>query len=130
MAEKTCTECNAECCRDVAVEMEKPETFDDFETLKWFLAHKNVLIYIDHDGDWMVEFKTECKNLDENGRCSIYNERFTICRQHDPLECVANGEGNFFKRVFRTSEDVDNYMKEIGFCEKYEEEKQKQTRGQ
>ncbi len=126
MARKNCTECKAECCRDVSVELDKPETFDDFETVKWFLAHKNVLVYIDHEGDWLVEFQTDCKNLDENGKCKVYNKRFNICRGHDPSECIVNGSGDFFKKVFRTSEDVDKYMKKIGFFEKYTEEKQKQ----
>ncbi|GAG06473.1 unnamed protein product [marine sediment metagenome] len=119
MTKISCNECNAECCRDVSIEVDKPESFDDFETLKWFLAHKNIEIYVDHEGDWMVEFKTDCKNLDENNKCRVYTNRFKICRGHEPDECVINGSGEHFKRVFKKEEDVDEYMKEIGFYEEY-----------
>ena len=122
----SCDDCRAECCKDVSVEIDKPNNFEDFETLKWFLAHKNIEIYVDHEGSWMVEFKTECKNLDENNKCKIYANRFKVCREHDPSECVINGSGDHFKRIFTKEEEIDEYMKEIGFFKKYSEEKQKQ----
>lgn len=120
-----CGECGAKCCRDVAVEIDKPENFNDFETIKWLIAHKNVVVYIDHDDDWMAEFDTDCEMLDENNNCRIYNERYPVCSRHDPSECIIGGEGEHFKRMFKNAEEVDAYMKEIGFYEKYLEEKKK-----
>ena len=125
MTETTCGKCDGKCCRDVSIEIDKPENFDDFETIKWFLAHKNIIVYIDNDGDWMVEFETDCKFLDENNNCKIYSERYKMCLEHEPNECIMNGDGEHYERIFRTAEDIDSYMKEISFFEKYTEEKNK-----
>jgi Fe-S-cluster containining protein len=124
MTETKCEGC-ANCCKDVSVEMDKPEDFEDFETVKWMIAHQNVTVYIDHDDDWLVEFATRCKFLDESNKCKIYKERYKMCSEHDPEECVMNGDEEHYKKIFRTADDVDEYMKEIGFYEKYLEEKKR-----
>ena len=124
MAKTRCTKC-ASCCNDISVEIEKPKKFDDFETIKWMISHENVKVYMDHDGEWLVEFTTKCKNLDEKKRCLAYSERYPVCRDHSPHECIVNGSGNFHKVMLETKEDVDNYMKKIGFFKKYMIEKEK-----
>lgn len=121
----SCDQCTGTCCRDLSVEIDKPENFEDFETIKWFIAHKNVSVYIDVEGDWLIEFKTDCKFLDRNNLCRIYGERYKICAEHDPSECVMNSEEQHYERLFRTAEEVDAYMKEIGFYGKYVRQKKR-----
>lgn len=125
MAKMTCGECGAKCCRDVSVEIDKPEDFEDFETIKWLIAHRNVSVYISNEDEWLVEFATDCEMLDKNNKCKIYNERYPVCSSHNPDECVIGGEGEHYKRLFTKSGEVDKYMKEIGFYEKYLKEKKK-----
>lgn len=125
MAFVTCDECNGKCCRDVSIELDEPEKFEDFETVKWFLAHKNVTVYIDNEGEWLVEFKTECKFLNKDSTCKIYNDRYSICKDHKPEECMINGSGKHYKKLFRNAEDIDKYIKEIGAYEEYSIKKKK-----
>ena len=59
------------CCRYVALEIDTPEDREDIDQIRWFLVHKNVWIFIDHDDSWNIQFNTPCENLDEEGNCSI-----------------------------------------------------------
>ncbi len=110
---KHCNECESDCCRYVAVEIDEPETPEDFDEIRWFLAHKDVRVYKDTDGDWLIEFKTPCNMLDENHRCKIYDQRPAICQGHGMDECIHNGEGEVEEILFETVEDVERYMKNL-----------------
>jgi Fe-S-cluster containining protein len=122
---KSCEECKGACCKDVAIEIDEPEDFDDFEDIKWLIAHENVNVYLDNEHDWLVEFKTRCKFLDEKNRCKIYHNRYKVCGEHDPISCVSNGNGRHHKMIFRNERDVDKYMKKIGFYKNYKSKKKK-----
>jgi len=109
---KNCDECDGECCKSIAIEIDEPETKEDWDEIRWFLCHKNVLVYKDNDGDWLVEYLTDCKYLDENNKCKIYEKRPKTCREHDPESCQANGEGEIGNPVFKSVEDLEKYLKE------------------
>ena len=111
-----CLKCNALCCRYVTIPIDKPKTKEDFESIRWYVAHKNVIVYQDHDNDWFVEFITDCEFLEKN-KCSIHpnnpnkkNIRIpVICLEHSNKECELHG--NPYKKVFRTIKEVDEYLK-------------------
>lgn len=108
----SCEECDGECCRYITVSINEPKDFEDWDEIKWFLLHENVIVYLDYDDDWVVEFRTKCRYLDDKtGKCINYDERLAICREHDPKDCDKNS-GDFAKVLFRTMADVDNYLKE------------------
>ena len=86
-----CKGCNAQCCRYVAVELDDPDTEEEWDEIKWMLHHENLTVYKDNDGDWLVEFKTDCKNLDEQGNCKGYTTRPNLCREHSVESCVRHG---------------------------------------
>jgi len=113
-----CTACGAKCCRYVVVEIDKPRAKIDCEEIRWFLAHENVLVYIDGDDrTWNVQFDTPCRHLDANNRCTIYGRRFEICRDHDPETCeVSDGEQT--DTVFRTTEDFDRWWRNRKACKR------------
>lgn len=121
----TCEECKGACCKDVAVEIDKPTNFEDYEDIKWLIAHENVVVYLDNESDWLVEFKTKCKFLDNKSRCKIYSDRYKVCEEHEPDSCVKNGHGKQHKIIFTDAKHVDKYMKKVGFYKKYAEEKKK-----
>lgn len=108
-----CQECNAKCCRYVSTEIDRPASKEDFDDIKWFLCHKNVIVYIDNEDEWVVEFKTECKYLDENKKCKIYDKRPRICREHDTEDCDVNGSGEDCKVLFKEPEEIDRYYEEV-----------------
>ena len=98
------------CCEYVTIEIDKPETQEDYEEIMWYLMHDNVIVYKDEDGDWNVEFQTRCKALGEDGLCKIYKERPKVCRDHKQDECDKYGKGEFYTVLFKTREDVIEYM--------------------
>ena len=87
---RDCVDCKASCCNHVAIGIDKPTSRKEYGHIRWYLSHKNVSVFIDHDDGWNVEFATPCTHLDENGMCSIYETRPVICREYpaDDQYCV------------------------------------------
>jgi len=109
----TCEECNGECCRDVTVELDEPEDMEDWEDIRWMVAHKNVSVYLDNEGDWVIEFRTPCMQLNDDNSCKIYDKRPHMCRQHTEETCVKNGEGEVHELRFDTMEEVEEYIEKV-----------------
>ncbi len=108
--ENPCEGCT-KCCDYVALEIDKPETKQDFDEIRWFLLHKDVLVFIDHDDSWNLQFDTKCEKMKEDGWCNYYEKRPHICRKHSPDNCEKFGEGNSFKTMWKTIEEFDVWMK-------------------
>ncbi len=109
-----CANCSV-CCEYVAVPIDEPEDIDDYDGILWYLLHKNVRVYIDHDGDWYVEFSTPCSRLSPDGLCTAYEERPILCEEYDPSECMrSDPDDNGEARAFETAEDFLAYMAEQG----------------
>ncbi|MCE9502010.1 MAG: YkgJ family cysteine cluster protein, partial [Leptospira sp.] len=79
--EQICLACTG-CCRYVSVEIGKPKNKVLIDQYIWYLLHKNVQIYIDHDNGWNLLFITPCTKLMPDGRCGIYSERPNLCRDY------------------------------------------------
>lgn len=109
------------CCRYVAIEFDKPTCKEDYHHIFWFLAHKDVEIFVDHDNGWCVEFKTKCRHLDRRGMCSIYENRPKICRDYSHEECEKHGEGKAEKERFKTREDFIKYLRKKGINYQFKE---------
>jgi uncharacterized protein len=106
-----CKECKGDCCKYIAIEIDEPDTIEDFDEIRWFLAHKNVRVYKDNEGDWLVEFITPCKYLcEDTNSCKIYDKRPAICVDHGVDECSKNGDGEVEDILFETVEQVEEYM--------------------
>jgi len=105
-----CVSCKAECCKSVTVEINTPKTKQDFDEVKWFILHENVMVYIDHDKNWNVEFVTKCKSLGPDNRCLIYEIRPAICRLYPKKgeSCVYGTDA--CKKRFTTVEEVTAYF--------------------
>jgi Fe-S-cluster containining protein len=110
MEEKTCNDCNGMCCKHVAIEIDTPETKEDFENIRWFVAHKNVKVYIDEDDLWHVEFSTPCEFFGENNQCKIYDKRPAICREYSQEECLFHNP-YAEKYTFNSLDEIDDYMR-------------------
>jgi len=105
-----CGACKGTCCRSVSVQWQEPVSNSDWENLKWLVAHKNVHVYKDYEGDWLVEFISDCEHLDAKNRCTIYEKRMDICREHPTEDCERFAEGEYYEIIFRNIKDVEKYL--------------------
>src|SRR5262245_36414428 len=83
----TCDGCVAHCCRYVAVEIESPRSKWQLDQIRWMLLHENVSVYVGTDRHWYVEFRTRCKALGPDNRCTIYEDRPDLCRHYKVETC-------------------------------------------
>ncbi len=111
-----CFDCKAHCCREVAVSLGSPKTKKDWDEIKWLVSHKNINVYKDNENDWLVEFQSDCKYLDENNRCKIYSKRPDICSGHKNTECIIHGEEEYYKIIFYDISDVEKYLEKKNFA--------------
>jgi len=109
MAE-VCQRCRGKCCTYVAIEIDAPEDFDDFQNIRWYCAHKNVWVFQDDD-EWYVAFDSPCEHLGEDFLCQTYESRPDVCRNHEFGECDYFLDGEFDLEL-RSMEEVDAYLKE------------------
>ncbi len=107
-----CEDCIGECCREVCVEMDEPKNIEDWDIIRWMVAHENVAVYIDEEDSWLAEFKTKCTKLDDKNLCKIYKVRPKVCLDHPLDNCVMNAEEAAEKLRFDTIEEVDKYIEE------------------
>lgn len=99
------------CCRYIAMSIPNPRTKRHFEEIRWYVLHENVSVYIDWEGDWGIEFRTNCRWLKE-GRCTHYALRPNICSDYDPAECERYVTSPAQKVLIRNEEDLERYLAE------------------
>ncbi len=112
-----CQACNAQCCRYIALEWDRPRTKREYDYVRWFLLHENVCVFIDPDGKWFVEFLAPCRAIAPDGRCAIYGQRPQICRDHgegDEHECETLGTGSPYRARFTSAEEFERYLDKKG----------------
>jgi uncharacterized protein len=104
--------CNGcvQCCSYVAIELDEPEDEDDWQNIRWYLTHKDVWVFVDHDDSWNVQFNTMCEMIDDNGWCGIYEKRPFICRHYKTENCEKYGPGDSYKLLFKTLEEFDDWV--------------------
>ncbi len=105
--EVLCSYCPAKCCRYFSLPIDKPETFDDFEYLRWYLLHDHATIFTEDDS-WFLLVHTTCKELQPDNRCGIYESRPKICRDYSTDQCEFEDEYTF-DRYFETAEQMAEY---------------------
>jgi len=106
---KRCNKCGNRCCRYVAIEIDTPRTDQDFDDIRWYVAHRKVTVF-KHDGVWHFNVDTKCKQLGNDGRCKIYDKRPRICREYDLDECEEGGIE--YEVHLRSVKQVDKYIRE------------------
>mgnify|MGYP006312703687 CR=1 FL=1 len=112
-----CRQCNARCCRYLATQIDKPTCKRDYDNIRWYLLHDRVHVFVDHEGDWYLEFETPCIELDQSaGLCRNYNGRPRICREHGDGEvsCEFSGGGEPHKVRFSDARSFESYLDSRG----------------
>ena len=99
------------CCNYISVQLDEPEDHDDYDEICWFLMHKGTKVYLDDDEDWFLEVAVPCKAQSQDGSCLVYENRPTVCKEHDPDQCENNGEGSAYNILFTSVEDFKAYLR-------------------
>ena len=117
--DKTCLQCGAKCCRYFCFEIDQPDTFEEFENLRWFLLHEGITIHVD-EGKWFISIDNPCKNLTPEGRCSDYANRPMICRAYSIEGCDATGGDYEYEELFTKPEQIAAYARKALGGRKYD----------
>jgi len=110
--ETKCARCaDSTCCSYLTQQIDTPRSIYDFETLLWQIAHKNIQIFQDEQG-WFLLINNPCSFLLPGGGCGIYAKRPAICRDHtnDYCEYDAPAKGGY-KRFFPTYASLERYCR-------------------
>lgn len=105
--EENCDGCPALCCKGLEKEIPRPKTKLDEENLLWQLHFVNTRFFI-RDRKWYELSLGDCRYLDANNLCTIYGNRFDVCKDHNPPECERYGE--IFDVMFETPEEMSAYF--------------------
>lgn len=109
--EVLCSYCTAKCCRYFALPIDKPESFTEWDYLRWYLLHDRACVFKE-EGTYYLEVQSECKHLAADHRCGIYHTRPQICRDYTTNQCEYE-ESWTYEQYFETAEQVAEYMEAI-----------------
>jgi len=107
---QTCRKCGAKCCTYFCFEIDKPDSYEEFEDVRWYLCHEGVTVHVD-EGDWYISIENRCKNLASNGLCTIYEDRPLICRGYSLDNCDFTGAEYGYEEFFQTPEQLMAYAR-------------------
>lgn len=107
-----CDRCTALCCRYFALEIDEPETPEDFDDVRWYLAHENVHLFIEDD-EWYLAVQTRCQYLLDDNRCGIYEDRPKICREYSTDNCDFHTGQYDFQQYFTKPEQLEAYAQAV-----------------
>jgi Fe-S-cluster containining protein len=109
-----CDKCAALCCRYIALPIDNPETLKDYDNIRWYLIHENIVVFVEKR-QWYVSFFTKCKHLQTDNRCGIYFTRPKICRGYDTNNCDWHGGEYGYTHLFTSAEQLCDYVqKKLG----------------
>src|SRR5262245_29681168 len=106
-----CEYCTAKCCRYFAVTIETPEDRTDFEYIRWFLLHDRAAVFKE-DEDWYLLVHTQCRHLQPDNRCGIYETRPQVCRDYSTKDCEFDDDWTY-DFYLETSDQVSEYVEAV-----------------
>ncbi|WP_196138394.1 YkgJ family cysteine cluster protein [Aliikangiella sp. G2MR2-5] len=105
-----CSFCTgSKCCQYITSSIDSPRSIRDYDFLLWQISHRNIHIFKDKGGWYLIVYQ-QCEHLESTGRCSIYEKRPFICREHDNKECEFNA---------RHDEGCDLYFRDYHSLDQY-----------
>jgi Fe-S-cluster containining protein len=106
-----CDHCTGKCCRYFSLPITTPTTWDDYDAIRWYLAHGRTLVYVE-GATWYLVVLTRCRYLTRDDRCQIYLTRPRICREYTTAECEYDTDWTF-EKVFETPEQIWEYAEAV-----------------
>ncbi len=106
-----CDHCSGKCCRYFSLPIETPTNWDDYDAIRWYLAHGQTLVYTEKR-TWYLVVMTRCQYLTREDRCRIYLSRPKICQEYTTNECEYDDDW-LFDQVFETPEQLWEYAEAV-----------------
>lgn len=103
-----CEHCTAVCCRYIALPIDAPQAPGDFDDVRWYLMHEGVSVFIE-DGEWYISFVANCRHLQADHRCGVYETRPRICRSYSTANCDYHSGDYGWEEHFTCPEHLDEY---------------------
>lgn len=105
-----CSQCKADCCKYVVLSYGfiTKDILRQDENLRFALSHKNISLAIEGNKMGLV-IEGECEYLVEN-KCSIYSDRFEICKDLSMSECLVNKKQSGI--IIKNISELENYLNE------------------
>lgn len=133
LMDRRCAKCSARCCRYFSLPIGQPETYEDFEQVRWYLLHRGIAVYIDTEGDWYMLVRNLCRNLRKVAgesrdrprsqtakvgpvpvfECKDYENRPIICREFSPKSCDFTRGSHAVEEFFDTAADLEAYARRM-----------------
>ena len=110
MAGSLCDKCAGLCCRWIALPIDNPKTAKQFDDIRWYLCHENIVVFVEKK-QWYLGIFTRCKHLQPDNRCGIYEKRPRICRGYSTDNCEYNGGDYDYQHLFTSAEQLETYAR-------------------
>jgi len=107
-----CEHCTGMCCRYLALPIDRPQDRDDFDDIRWYLLHQGVSVFVE-DGEWYLYLAADCRHLQPDFRCGIYETRPRICREYTTDNCDYHSGDYGWEQHFTCAEHLDEYAREF-----------------
>lgn len=106
-----CNYCIALCCRYFSLPVKTPKTWDDFDTIEWYLQHGKIALFVE-EGTWYLVVFGACKYLMSDNRCGIYTSRPAICGDYTTDGCEFDNDF-VFDQYFERPEQILEYAEAL-----------------
>ena len=106
VSESPCVGCSAPCCRMVIFPHHRPQSYLDFDYLRYVLGFRSLEVLVHSDGEWSIAVLDSCRHLDEpTGRCTVHgtDRQPRVCLNYPGDACWyrRNFDGPFPANVIR-----------------------------
>ena len=106
-----CDHCTGKCCRYFSLPIDNPSTWDDFDAIRWYLAHGRMLIYVEKEtvvpaGDVPLQLPDRRQPLRH-----LLQSSQDLPQVHDDELRIRRGWS--FDKVFETPEQLWEYAEAI-----------------
>jgi Fe-S-cluster containining protein len=119
-----CDQCAALCCRYFALPIDNPTDKRDYDNIRWYLLHQNVVIFVESE-QWYIAILNRCRELQSDNRCGIYEIRPAICRSYTTDNCDYHAGDYGYDQLFTSADAFWEYaLKTLA-----EEKKARLTKG-
>jgi uncharacterized protein len=106
-----CDHCTGKCCRYFSLPIHNPTSWNDYDTIRWYLAHGQTVVYVEKK-QWYLLVLTRCNYLRKDNRCGIYLNRPKICREYTTDHCEYDHDWSF-EKLFETPEQIWEYAEAV-----------------
>lgn len=106
-----CEYCTGKCCQYIALPIDTPTTWKDYDFIRWYLAHGDISVFVE-DGSWYLMVHRACNHLLPDRRCGIYETRPQICRDYTTDGCEYEDE-YVYEMIFETDSQLWEYAEAV-----------------